>query len=115
MSRLVVQDGAGTRSVSIGRQMTVGREPDNDLVLHSALASRRRAWIWRQGDRVIVEDLGSTQGTFVNGQRLVPSRFLNHNDVIIMGVVRSAPAASRSKSAEKGPFCPLVFRLPPIH
>lgn len=54
--------------------MTVGRAPENDLVIPPELAgwetvSRRHARIYRQGENWIVEDLGSTNGIYVNGRR----------------------------------------------
>jgi len=85
MSEFIVQDRSGRRQVTIGRQMTIGRGSNNDLVLNALFASRRHAQVWQQGDRVIIEDLTSTNGTFVNGQRLDRPRFLNHNDVILIG------------------------------
>jgi hypothetical protein len=85
MSEFVVEDRNGVRRVPIGRRMTIGRSPSNDLALNAMFASRRHAWVWRQGDRVIIEDLTSTNGTYVNGQRLTHARFLNHNDVVTIG------------------------------
>ncbi len=85
MSEFIVEDGGGVRRVPIEGQMTIGRSWNNDLVLRSVVASRRHAWVWQQGGQVIIEDLGSTHGTLVNGQVVTFPRFLNHNDVITIG------------------------------
>lgn len=85
MSEFIVRDGDQVRRVPVDGLMTIGRSRSNSLVLESSYASRRHAWIWQQGDRVIIEDLGSTHGTLVNGQRLKWPRFLNHHDVITIG------------------------------
>ena len=85
MSRFFIKDGMGFRQVPIDRLMTIGRGQHNDLVLAAPMASRRHAWVWRQGDQVIIEDLGSMHGTYVNQQRLVAPRFLNHDDVVWIG------------------------------
>lgn len=85
MTRLFVRDRSGARQVHIDRLITIGRSANNDIVLTAGHASRRHAWIWRQGEQVILEDLGSTHGTFVNGQRVIHPCFLKDNDVIQMG------------------------------
>ncbi|HFD40627.1 MAG TPA: FHA domain-containing protein [Anaerolineae bacterium] len=85
MTHLIVKDGNGVWQAPLGRLLTIGRGRNNDLVLNSVYASRRHAWIWRQGDRFIIEDLGSTHGTYVNGRRVTTPRFLPHDDVIVMG------------------------------
>lgn len=64
--------------------------PDVDLDAHDAEAkvSRRHARIIRQNGKFLVEDLGSTNGTFINrGRRLIPghSNVLNDGDEIIVG------------------------------
>jgi len=88
MSGFIVQDRAGVRQEPLKRLVTIGRSPSNDLVLGSTYASRRHAWVWQQGERFIIEDLGSTHGTLVNGWRLMSPRFLSHNDMVVMGDAR---------------------------
>jgi pSer/pThr/pTyr-binding forkhead associated (FHA) protein len=63
-----------------------GRGPEADAVLEGDdFASGRHARVFRKGDDVYVEDLGSTNGTFVNGQRLAAERRLRPGDVLIVG------------------------------
>jgi hypothetical protein len=103
MSKLFVRDRSGIRQVSIDRLMTIGRGGDNDLVLSASYASRRHAWVWRQGDEVILEDLGSTYGTLVNGERVQEPRFLRHNDVIQMGEAQLTFVAQQDLSTAQTP------------
>lgn len=63
----------------------VGREAMNDLVVNDAEVSRRHCRILRDRDGHLIEDLGSTNGTFVNGQRVLSSMSLYHSDVIELG------------------------------
>ena len=63
-----------------------GRGPEADAVLDGdEFASGRHARVFRRGDDVYVEDLGSTNGTFVNGQRLAAERRLRPGDVLVVG------------------------------
>jgi FHA domain len=57
------------RRVELGVEMAIGRQ-DGDLVLEDPEVSRRHAVLRRSGESVIVEDLDSTNGTFVNGERI---------------------------------------------
>lgn len=70
MPAVVVTSGpeAGRR-VELGVEMAIGRE-DGDLVLEDPEVSRHHAVLRRSGDSVVVEDLDSTNGTFVNGERI---------------------------------------------
>ena len=103
VSKLFVRDRSGIRQVSVDRLMTIGRGASNDLVLSASYASRRHAWVWRQGDQVILEDLGSTYGTLVNGERLQEPRFLCHSDVIQMGEAQLTFVAEQDLSTVKTP------------
>jgi hypothetical protein len=66
--------------------LTIGRGPLNDLQLvDDDFASGRHALIDPRRDGVWVEDLGSTNGTFVNGVRLTTSRRLTSGDIVRIG------------------------------
>jgi hypothetical protein len=66
--------------------LTVGRGGQNDLVLNGdEFASARHARIESRGDGVWVQDLESTNGTFVNGSRVAGAQRLNAGDVLRVG------------------------------
>lgn len=67
------------------RDVVLGRAPDCDLPVDSARASRRHAEVRRQGDRFWVKDLGSTNGTLVNGARIQGEHPLHPGDRIGIG------------------------------
>lgn len=51
--------------------ITIGRSRDCDICLaHDGTVSRRHARIFLDGERLVIEDLGSTHGTYVDGERL---------------------------------------------
>jgi hypothetical protein len=62
--------------------VTIGREPANDIALTDPEISRRHARIMYQAGRYVVEDLGSTNGTFVNGRRISEPVVLKPGDVV---------------------------------
>jgi FHA domain len=67
-------------------QLTIGRGRQNDIVLQGdEYASARHARLEPRQDGVWVQDLGSTNGTFLNGTRLERPRRLTHGDVVRVG------------------------------
>lgn len=71
-STLVIGQGplAGRRIDLQGRPLLMGRAQDADLVLEDDYASGRHARLFPQGTRWFLEDLGSTNGTFVDGAQI---------------------------------------------
>ena len=66
-------------------EMTIGRDLTNEIVINDPEVSRRHARVILQGQNYILEDLGSTNGTAVNGQRLAGPYLLQPGEVIIFG------------------------------
>ena len=67
--------------------LSVGRKPDNDVVIDNPAVSGHHCKITLAGDTFFVEDLNSTNGVFVNGKKVMKSG-LKHNDVV--GIVKHA-------------------------
>jgi pSer/pThr/pTyr-binding forkhead associated (FHA) protein len=63
---------------------TIGRKPDNDIQIDNPVVSSHHAKISRQGRKVVLEDLGSTNGTFVNKKKVSKCE-LKHKDVVFIG------------------------------
>src|SRR5580658_6801328 len=74
----------GEFPISLDRQIIVGRSSDLDMVLVEDMVSRKHAKIAMQGDQIWIEDLGSTNGTFVNGEKIKRSR-LKEGDRVLIG------------------------------
>lgn len=65
--------------------LTLGRDIANEIVINDAEVSRNHLRLQRGIDGFTIADLGSTNGTFINGQRLVGSRPLNNGDMVSLG------------------------------
>lgn len=69
-------------------ELSIGRDAGNDVTIDLPLVSRRHARLERQDGAVLLHDLNSTNGTFVNGQRLHGARALAEGDEIAIGPAR---------------------------
>lgn len=65
--------------------VTIGRHPDNELPLSVDSVSRRHARLERVNEQWMISDLQSSNGTFVNGERISEARALNDGDIITFG------------------------------
>ena len=66
-------------------EMVIGREMGSDIVINIPEVSRRHARLTLKGGGYIIEDLGSTNGTFVEGQRILGPHVLRPGEVIMLG------------------------------
>jgi two-component system, NtrC family, response regulator HydG len=85
---LVVRDGDSWRDIfrlSPAQVMTIGRAPTNRIVLRDELCSRNHCELYRNGSTWVVRDLGSRNGTTVNGGPVVGERELESGDLIQIG------------------------------
>lgn len=76
---------AGKGFPFVGDALTFGRAPDNDLSLDDPRVSRYHAVLRREGEQLILEDLGSTNGTMVNGKRIYSPHVLQPTETISIG------------------------------
>ena len=67
------------------RPLTLGRSRYCDVVVAHDTVSRRHAELWREGDRCYVADLGSSNGTWVDGRRVERQRRVRSGDQILLG------------------------------
>jgi pSer/pThr/pTyr-binding forkhead associated (FHA) protein/NADPH-dependent 2,4-dienoyl-CoA reductase/sulfur reductase-like enzyme len=84
---LRLQDGTLQQ---VGDRLRIGRNPDNDLVLNDPQVSGGHAEIRRGQNEVVLVDLGSSNGTFVNDVAVTGPRTLRHKDIIRLGATEMA-------------------------
>ncbi|MBI4565029.1 MAG: FHA domain-containing protein [Planctomycetes bacterium] len=85
MPKLIVKSGGTGREWPLAKEtFSIGRTPENDLEVKDSLISRRHSSIVRKGERYVLYDLGSSNGTFVNRAK-VEMKMLEDGDVIRIG------------------------------
>ena len=86
MGKLVVSlDGVVIKEVQITKDKTsLGRRPYNDIVIDNLAVSGEHAVLQLVGNDVFLEDLNSTNGTYING-KAVKKHLLQHNDTVEIG------------------------------
>ena len=90
----------------------IGRAPGNDVLLTESSISRRHARITVRPEGVWIEDLGSTAGTLVNGQRVTASTWLRSGDVVQLGGVVTLGVQVASAMAPVLPAAPPSVAAP---
>jgi pSer/pThr/pTyr-binding forkhead associated (FHA) protein len=85
MARFLLEfQGAVLREIPANAEITVGRKPDNDVVIDNPMVSNYHCKIIPVGNSLFVEDLNSTNGVFVNTKKVTQAQ-LQNDDVIVVG------------------------------
>lgn len=83
---LLVREGPGAgREHPVGGELVIGRGPAADLALDDPAVSRRHASLKAEGNTAVIEDLGSRNGTLVNGNPVEQRSRVSDGDVIQLG------------------------------
>jgi len=101
-------------------EITIGRDTNNTIVVNDPEVSRKHARLLSQAGGYVIEDLGSTNGTFVNGQRLMGPHMLRSGEMISMGdnisLAYEAPSFDQAATRVSGavsPDTPVRPQTPP--
>jgi pSer/pThr/pTyr-binding forkhead associated (FHA) protein len=115
MAKLILSlDGMVLREYPLTKERTtIGRKPHNDIVIDNLAVSGEHAMIMTILNDSFLEDLGSTNGTLVNGQP-IKKHFLQNNDVVELGKYKLKYAAEATAAAAAPDFeKTMVLRAPP--
>lgn len=82
---LYIETPGGQQNYALGNEVSIGRASLAQLVLDDQTLSRLHATIFREGEAVWIMDENSSNGTFVNGERVAPDRKLRDRDEIKLG------------------------------
>ncbi len=86
---VVVQGRSASQTLKVGTGvMTVGRQQECQLRINSSQVSRKHCQIFEKKGLLLVKDLGSSNGTLVNGKRIADQRVLEPGDELTVGSVK---------------------------
>ena len=102
MPKMIVSiDGVVIKEVQLSKDRTsLGRRPYNDIVIDNLAVSGEHAVLQISGAEVYVEDLNSTNGTYVNG-KAVKKQLLQHADVVEIGKYKISFVVENAVAAQK--------------
>jgi hypothetical protein len=102
MGKLVVSlDGVVIKEVQITKdKTTLGRRPYNDIVIDNLAVSGEHAVMQMVGADVFIEDLNSTNGTYING-KAIKKQLLTHNDTVEIGKYKIKYLVDESNEFER--------------
>ncbi|MEX0725144.1 MAG: SpoIIE family protein phosphatase [Planctomycetaceae bacterium] len=95
---ILLQGGESTPFDIAASPMVIGRHPECEVRLDSNMISRRHAQIVTDNGKHLIEDLGSGNGTFVNGQQIAEPTELKHDDRIKVGPILFRYAAEQAST-----------------
>ena len=114
--RLVMQTGPTPgREIPLQKsELFIGRDLTNDIVINDAEVSRRHARLFLQGTSYMLEDFGSTNGSFINGQRLVSPTAIRPGEIITLGERINLVYEALTFSQPSIPATPPIAPVQPI-
>jgi adenylate cyclase len=111
--RLVSASGDQSFEIPPGRSLVVGRGVASDIAIYDPTISRRHAELVVSDDGVEVTDLGSSNGTCINGARIESGR-LSANDSVTFGKVTYRLRTGKPSGDHPAPHLPPPLRHPPL-
>src|SRR5215831_15860005 len=104
MARIIYVNEHGRQAIELGATQGVGRHPANVIQLLDTIVSKEHAVLERGAQGMVLRDLGSMNGSYINGERVAGTQALRHGDEIRMG--------NTVMRFDDG-YTPAAFALPP--
>jgi adenylate cyclase len=89
MARLILATAEGQQAIELRPTNSLGRHPNNTIQLLDKIVSKEHCILEQRDGRFVLRDLGSLNGTYVNGERVRDETILNHGDDIALGSTRA--------------------------
>src|SRR6185295_2543594 len=107
MARLILATAEGQQAIELRPINSLGRHPNNSIQLLDKIVSKEHCILEQRDGGFILRDLGSLNGTYVNGERVRGEMVLRHGDEIALGSTRAR--------YDDGHGAPLDFNAPLPH
>jgi len=86
VAKIVITGKNGEHTITLGKEpLTIGRSPANTLQIIDPASSRKHCMIKPSGGFMVIVDMGSSNGTRVNGEKITREEVLNDGDIIQIG------------------------------
>jgi adenylate cyclase len=89
MARLILATAEGQQAIDLRPVNSLGRHPNNTIQLLDKIVSKEHCILEFRDGRFLLRDLGSLNGTYINGERVRGEAFLKHGDEIALGSTRA--------------------------
>src|SRR5215472_7566770 len=89
MARLILATAEGQQAIELRPINSLGRHPNNTIQLLDKIVSKEHCILEQRDGHFILRDLGSLNGTYVNGERVRGETVLKHGDEIALGSTRA--------------------------
>lgn len=89
MGRLILQTAEGQQAIVLQATNSLGRHPNNSIQLLDKIVSKEHCIVEQRDGRFVLRDLGSLNGTYINGERVRGEQWLKHGDEIALGSTRA--------------------------
>ena len=122
MPRILLATPEGQQIVELREHNSMGRHPSNTIQLLDKIVSKEHCIVEKRGTEYVLRDLGSLNGTYINGERVNGEQVLKHGDDIALGTTRArfddgsglpvAPPPVPGAPANAGGWQPAVASAP---
>src|SRR5258708_31383212 len=89
MARLILSTAEGQQAIELRPINSLGRHPNNSIQLLDKIVSKEHCIVEQRDGQFILRDLGSLNGTYINGERVRGEQMLRHGDEIALGSTRA--------------------------
>ncbi len=113
--KLTIVEGSGAgQSFNLGREVSIGREANNTIILNEPKASRNHAVIRQQGNYFVLIDQGSSNGTYINGSLVTQPMQIQNGDRVTIGDTQFAIHDRHTAAPVGGAPATMLYQTPQV-